>query len=207
MQVDLEQIKDNYSKMSDAELEIIAKFKIALLQTEVKPIVIAEIKKRGLDNNLLTGIEAQTKELSETELLELMNKIKGLSCPICGESNKGLVGGIIRKVRSYVILTQYEKRPIIACQSCMDKERKNQLIKNCLLGWWGIPGGMFYRTPQAILGHFLDNRRKEELSELILAETAIQGIGELRTNWDNEEKLVEYIHRQNRNLILSSPDI
>ena len=205
MQIDLEQIKNHYSKMDDAKLERIAKFEIASLQPEVQPIVIAEIKKRGLDNNLLTGIEAQTKELTGDELIELINKIKGLDCPICGEPNRGLVGGVIRKVRSYLIVSQYEKRPIIACQSCVDKERKNQLIKNSLFGWWGIPWGMFYRTPQAIIGHFRDNSRKYELSETILAETAVHSVGELRTNWENEEKLVEYIYRQNHALITAVP--
>ncbi|MCB0648444.1 MAG: hypothetical protein KDC49_17355 [Saprospiraceae bacterium] len=106
MAMDLEQIRNHYSKMDDSKLERIAKFEIASLQLEVKPIVIAEIQKRGLDENLLTGIEAQTKELSEEEVYELRDKVKGLDCPKCGKSNMGLVGGIIRKVRSYLIITQ-----------------------------------------------------------------------------------------------------
>lgn len=197
MKIDLEQIKNHYSKMDDARLEKIAKFEINSLQQEVQPIVIAEIKKRGLDNNLLAGIEAQVKELTDDELIELMDKIRGLDCPICGEPNKGLVGGVIKKVRSFVVFSQYEKRTIIACQSCVDRERRNHLLKNCLLGWWGVPWGMLYWTPKVIIDHFLDNTRKQVISETILEETAIYGVGELRTNWDNEEKLVEFIHQQN----------
>lgn len=197
MQIDLEQIKNHYSKMDDTKLERIAKFEIASLQPEVQPIVIAEIKKRGLDENLLTGIEAQTKELSEEEVYELRDKVKELDCPKCGKSNQGLVGGIVRKVRSYLIITQYETRPMIACKSCVEEERKSQLIKNSLLGWWGFPWFFFYRTPQAIIGHFRDNGKREEISESILIEFAVQNIGELKTNWDNEDKLVDFIHHQN----------
>jgi hypothetical protein len=197
MAIDLEQIRNHYSKIDDSKLERIAKFEIASLQPEVQPIVIAEIKKRGLDKNLLTGIEAQTKELTEEEVYELIDKVKGLDCPNCGKSNQGLTGGIIRKVRSYLIMTQYETRPMIACKACVEEERKSQLIKNSLLGWWGFPWGLFYRTPQAIINHFRDNGKKEEISESILIDFAAQNIGELKTNWENEDKLVDFINHQN----------
>lgn len=197
MAIDLEQIRNHYSKMDDLKLERIAKFEITSLQPEVKPIVIAEIQKRGLDENLLTGIQAQTKELSEEEVYELRDKLKGLGCPNCGNSNQGLVGGIIRKVRSYLIMTHYEKRTMIACKECVETERKNQLIKNSLLGWWGFPWGLLYRTPQAIIYHFRDNSKREEISESILIEFAVENIGELKTNWENEDKIVDFIHHQN----------
>jgi hypothetical protein len=168
MAQDLEQIKNHYAKMDDLRLQHIAKFEIGLLETNIQSIVIDEVKRRGLDENLLKGIEAQSKPLSEKEINELVSKIKGLACPVCGKPEQGLVGGIVRKVRSFVIITQYEARPIIACQSCVDAERKNQLLKNCLFGWWGFPWGLLYRTPQAIIGHFSDNGNKEAISESIL---------------------------------------
>lgn len=197
MAIDLEQIRNHYSNMDDSKLERIAKFEVASLHPEVQPIIIAEIKKRGLDENLLIGIKAQTKKLSEKEIHELRDKVKGLDCPSCGKPNQELVGGIIRKVRSYVLVTHYEKRPMIACKSCLEKERKSQLIKNSLFGWWGFPWGFFYRTPQAIINHFRDNGKEEEISESILIEFAIQNAGELKTNWDDEDKLVDFINHQN----------
>ena len=197
MAVDLEQIRNHYSKMDNSKLERIAKFEIRSLQPEVLSIVIAEIQKRSLDENLLVGVEAQIKELSEEEIYDLRDKLKGLTCPSCGKVNQGLVGGIIRKVRSYLIITQYETRPMIACGYCVETERKNQLIKNALLGWWGFPWGMFYRTPQAIINHFRDNRKKEEISESILIEFAVDNIGELKTNWRNEDELVSFINHKN----------
>jgi hypothetical protein len=195
--MDLKQIKLHYSKMDNAKLERIAKFEINSIQPEVRPIIIAEIKKRGLDENLLAGIEAQTKEITDENLLELIDKIIGLDCPNCGKSNSGLTGGIIRKVRSYLVLTQYEKKTMIACPSCLAGERKKQLIKNSILGWWGIPWGLFFRTPQAIINHFLDNRKYQEISESILRDFATQNIGELKTNWENEDELIEFIRHCN----------
>lgn len=197
MPIDLEQVKNHYAKMDNARLENIAKFEMALLEPAVQQIVIAEIKRRGLDENLLVGIEAQTKELSEAEVYALRDKIKGLACPSCGQPNQGLMGGMVRKVRSFLIITQYEQRPMIACPACVEAERKSQLIKNSLLGWWGFPWGLLYRTPQAIINHFRDNGKKEEISEGILIQFAVENIGELKTNWDKADKLVNFIRRQN----------
>jgi hypothetical protein len=196
MAVDLEKIKAHYSEMNISKLERIAKFEIASLEPEVQPIIIAEIKKRGLGESFLAGIEAQTKDLSEEEIFELRDKIKGLDCPSCGKSNQGLVGGIIRKVRSYIIITQHETRSMIACQNCVETERKNQLIKNSLFGWWGFPWGI-YRTLVAIINHFKDNGTTHKISESILVEFALQNIGELKTDWDDEDELVRFINHQN----------
>jgi hypothetical protein len=182
--------------MNISKLERIAKFEIASLEPEVQPIIIAEIKKRGLGESFLAGIEAQTKDLSEEEIFELRDKIKGLDCPSCGKSNQGLVGGIIRKVRSYIIITQHETRSMIACQNCVETERKNQLIKNSLFGWWGFPWGI-YRTLVAIINHFKDNGTTHKISESILVEFALQNIGELKTDWDDEDELVRFINHQN----------
>jgi hypothetical protein len=196
MAVDLEKIKAHYSEMNISKLERIAKFEIASLEPEVQPIIIAEIKKRGLGESFLIGIEAQTKALTEEDVFELRDKIKGLNCPSCGKSNQGLVGGIIRKVRSYIIITQYETRSMIACKNCVETERKNQLIKNSLFGWWGFPSGL-YRTPQAIINHFRDNGTTHKISESILVDFALQNIGELKTDWDDDDELVRFINHQN----------
>ncbi|MBI1228005.1 MAG: hypothetical protein GC192_22425 [Bacteroidetes bacterium] len=197
MSLDLEQIKNHYAKMNDAKLENIAKFEMALLEPAVQPIVIAEIKRRGMDENLLAGIAAQTKTLSDEEVEELKDKLKGLACPSCGKPDQGLVGGIIRKVRSIVLFTQYEQRPIIACPACVEAERKSQLIKNSLFGWWGFPSGLLYRTPQAIINHFRDNGKRDAISEGILTHFAVENVGELKTNWNQEDKIVSFVRRKN----------
>jgi len=199
MAIDIEHIKNHYSKMDDFKLERIAKYEIAKLKPEIINIVTDEIKRRGLDVNLLSGIEAQTKIVSKEEVYELTVKVKKLDCPSCGKSNQGLVGGIIRKVRSYIIFTHFERRTMIACKKCVELERKIQLIKNSIFGWWGFPSGLLYSTPSAIINHFLDNRKNEAISELIISDFVLQNIGELKTNWGNEEKLVDFIYHHNNN--------
>lgn len=198
MSFDLDYIKENYSKMEDFKLERIAKYEVASLKPEVLPILISEIERRGLNDNLLKGIDSQVKNLSPDELNDIKTKIKGLACPNCRNKAQELNGGIIRRVRSYLIITQYEKNVIITCNSCLEKEQKSQLIKNSLLGWWGIPWGLI-RTPMSIINHFRDNMKKEKLSELILIDFIKQNVGELRTNWEDEKYLSDFIKHVNSN--------
>ena len=158
--MNLKQIKARYARMDDARLEQIARFEVEALRPEVRSIVAAEIRKRGLDESLLIGTEVQEEGIPATELNELTGKIKGLECPSCGASDEALVGGYVRKVRSYLVTTYHEKKPMIACPSCLEAERKKQLINTSLFGWWGFPMGLLFYTPDAIIGHFRDNRRR-----------------------------------------------
>ena len=195
MAIDLEQIKENYANFDDFKLEHLAKNEAGSLEPEVIAILTAEIKKRGLDSNLEKGIEAQTKELTENELNELKSKIANLTCPECRQKNGQLVG----TVKSFIVLTSYKKIPVITCKSCADKKRKNAMISTALLGWWGIPFGLF-RTPIALIATLTDKNKSEEISEGIITGFAIENIGEIRTNWNKEDELVEFIkHVNNQN--------
>lgn len=205
--MNLKQIKARYARMDDARLEQIARFEVEALRPEVRSIVAAEIRKRGLDESLLIGTEVQEEGIPATELNELTGKIKGLECPSCGASDEALVGGYVRKVRSYLVTTYHEKKPMIACPSCLEAERKKQLINTSLFGWWGFPMGLLFYTPDAIIGHFRDYRRRAQISEKVLSEFAVQNIGALRTNWDRENALVELLWFKNDIGITLKPPI
>ncbi|MPM24413.1 hypothetical protein SDC9_70895 [bioreactor metagenome] len=194
--MNLEQIKQNYSEFEDYKIEFIAKNEAGGLEPEVIPILINEINKRGLNPDLIKGIEAQTKELTDSEINELKSKIANLTCPECGHKNGQLVGSIIRTVKSFILLTSYKKVPVITCKTCAEKKRKNAIISTALLGWWGIPFGLF-RTPIALIATLKDKDKAEEISESIITRFAIGNIGEIRTNWDKDEKLVELIRHLN----------
>lgn len=197
MAIDLEQIKRNYADFEDFKIEHLAKKEAAGLEPDVIPILIDEIKKRGLDPDLIKGIEAQTKELTESELNELKSKIVNLPCPDCGAKNTPLIGTLIRTVKSFIVLTSYKKAPVITCMACADKRRKNAMISTFLLGWWGIPFGIF-RTPIALIQTLIDKNKRGEISDGILTVFAVENIGEIKTNWDKETELVDYVRHVNQ---------
>jgi hypothetical protein len=194
--MDIEQIKKNYADFDDFKIEHIAKNEVDGLHPEVVPILVDEIKRRGLDLNLIKGIESQTKELTGAELDELKSKIVNLPCPDCGQRAYPLTGSFSRTVISFFIFTSYKKKPVIACQSCLNKRRKNAMLLTFFLGWWGIPYG-FFRTPIALIASLKDIKNKGTVSEDTVTSFAISHIGELRTNWDKENELVAYINHWN----------
>jgi len=196
MSVDLEQIRKNYSELEDFRIEYLAKNEAGRLAPDVIPILIDEIKKRRLDPGLIKGVEAQKKKLTESELTELKAKITKLLCPDCGAKNTPLVGSIIRKVRSFVFLTAYKKTSVITCRTCADRRRKNAIISTFLLGWWGLPFGVF-RTPIALIASIADKNKKDEVSDEIITTFVIENIGEIRANWDKENELVDFVRHVN----------
>jgi len=200
--MDLEQIKKNYADFDDFKIEYLAKNEVDGLNSEVVQILFDEIKKRGLDSNLIKGIEAQTKELTEIEVNELISKIVNLPCPDCGQRSFPLIGSFVRTVKSFVIFTSTKKVAVIACKSCIKKRRKKAMITTSLWGWWGIPIGLF-RTPITLIASLNDIKKQETISESIITSFAINNIGELRTNWDKENELVEFIRHTNSQELLS----
>ncbi|MDD5184174.1 MAG: hypothetical protein PHS84_02825 [Paludibacter sp.] len=199
MAIDLDQIRKNYESFEDYKIEHLAKNEAGSLRPEVVPILKEEIRKRGLDSNLIIGIESQTKELTEAELNELKSKIAKLACPECGQHHTPLTGIIIREVKSIVVITQYKKTPVILCPTCAQKKRKDAMISTALLGWWGIPSGIF-QTLHALISSLTDNKKRDIISDSILTQFAIINIGEIRTNWDKENELVDFVrHKNNTN--------
>ena len=63
-EIDLNYIAENYSKISDEELERIATTDAHGLRPEVYKILEQEIKKRKLNPELLNGAVAQNKEFT-----------------------------------------------------------------------------------------------------------------------------------------------
>jgi len=175
MEIDIEQIIKNYSEFDDFEIERIAKTEAGGIEPEVISILIDEIKKRGLDDNLLKGIEAQIEEIDENDFKKLINRIKELTCPECGRN----------------------ETPLISCEVCAEKTRKNSVVFNLLLGWWGIPMGIF-KTPQAVIKTLTDKKKKNEISDIILTDFVLENVGEIRTYWDDEIELTKFIGHINK---------
>ena len=194
--MDLEQIKKNYADLSDFKLEYLAKNEINSLEPEVIVILVEEIKRRGLNLNLMQGIAAQAKELSEEEIMGLKSKISSLPCPSCRQKDSPLIGTYIRTVLSFIVFTTYQKKAFISCISCASQKRKNAIIKTTLFGWWGFPFGFFY-TLHAIITSLTDSKNRDSDSEAVLSAFVVKNLGEIISNWDNEEELVDFINYSN----------
>jgi len=197
MAIDLEQIRRNYADFDDYKIEYIAKNEVRSLAPGVVSILREEIERRGLDANLHQGIEAQTREITHSELRALKSHITALPCPECGQRTAPLIGTLIREVKSYVFLTTYKKVFLISCPACAEKNRTQAIAVTATLGWWGFPSGLFY-TVHALVASEIDRRHQDEQSEAILTAFVIQHIGEITTHFDRESALVDCIRRESQ---------
>ena len=147
--IDIKFVQERYQRMSDDELIRIATQDAYGLTPEAMEVVKAEIQKRGLDENIAKGVEAQNKNYTIEELDTYCDLIGELSCPSCGSTTERLNATMTGEVMSFVFFTTYNKKIKVACPPCLDKANNNALTKTAILGWWGFPWGII-RTPQAI---------------------------------------------------------
>jgi predicted nucleic-acid-binding Zn-ribbon protein len=195
--IDIKFVQERYQRMSDDELIRIATQDAYGLTPEAMEVVKAEIQKRGLDENISKGVEAQNKEYTIEEIDAYCDLVSNLSCPSCGSTTKRLNATMTGEVMSFVFFTTYNKKIKVGCPHCLDKANNNALTKTAILGWWGFPWGVI-RTPQAIALN-LKSKRTNHLQDHndYLRSFTLRAIGELETYRSNKEKLQQILVRQN----------
>ena len=197
MSIDLEQIRKNYKEADDSKIIYLARNEVGSLHPDVIQILADEIQNRELDPDLIQGIIDQTRELTEEEVVKLKFKITGLPCPECRQKTSPLVGTLLREVKSFIVITTYNKRGIISCKLCGNRERKETIMMTALFGWWGFPWG-FFRTAQTLAASVADKKRQDVLSDEILVDFVARNIGSIRALGNKEDELIDFIYEMNR---------
>ena len=195
--MDLKDIEKNYEGMSDEKIIRIATTDAVGLRPEVFEIIEKEIKKRNLNPNILKGAFAQNKEYSIDEIENYSNLLRDLPCPICENTHEKLNGTILHTVKSFIFFTTSRAEPTIACPDCLDKKNNDAIFSTALLGWWGIPWGLF-KTPIYIYRNYKEKKENRlSVSNNTLLLYTLDHIGEIETYKTNPEKLIEIIQRRN----------
>src|SRR5690242_14249347 len=101
--IDIKFIQERYQRMSDEELIRIATQDAYGLTPEAMEVVKAEIQKRGLDENISKGLEAQNKEYTIEDVDAYCDIVSSLSCPLCGSSAERLNATMTGEVMSFVL--------------------------------------------------------------------------------------------------------
>jgi|APLak6261672720_1056091.scaffolds.fasta_scaffold18238_1 hypothetical protein len=191
--MDLDFIRDSYQKMSDDELIRIATTDASGLTPQAQEIIKEEVAKRKLDTNILKGVEAQNKSYSIEEIDKYCNLVQTLSCPICKTNSEKLNATMTSEVVSAIVFSTKNKKIKVGCPSCLDKANNSALTKSVLLGWWGIPWGIFW-TIKAIN----DNLKSKRTNHIDTPNDYLRGftvskIGQLETYKDDKTKLQQII--------------
>jgi hypothetical protein len=195
--IDIKFVQERYKQMSDDELIRIATQDAYGLTPEAMEVVKGEIQKRGLDENISKGVEAQNKEYTIEEIDAYCDLVSNLACPSCSGTTERLNATLTGEVMSFLFFTTYDKKIKVGCPHCLDKANNNALTKTAILGWWGVPWGII-RTPQAIALN-LKSKRTNHLQDHndYLRSFTLSVVGELETYKGNKEKLQQVLVRQN----------
>jgi predicted nucleic-acid-binding Zn-ribbon protein len=195
--IDISFVQETYQRMTDDELIRIATQDAHGLTPEAMEVIKTEIKKRGLDESIYKGVEAQNKTYTIEEVDTYCNVVSRLSCPSCGNTTERLNATVTGEVMSFIFFTTYNKKVRVGCPHCLDKANNNALTKTALLGWWGIPWGII-KTIQSIVLNLKSKRSNHSHDHNdYLRSFALSTIGELETYKDNKEKLQQILARQN----------
>jgi hypothetical protein len=187
--MDIKTIEKTYEKMTDNELVRIATTSAEGLRPEVFSIIENEIKKRNLDPDLFKAVLAQNKEYTADEIAVYAELLRELPCPVCANTTEKLNGTITHTVKSFIVFTSYETKPAIACPNCLDKMNNQAMVSTALLGWWGIPWGLF-KTPV----YLYRNHKAKQYNRLARPNDTLVGftlanIGEIEAYRNNKERL------------------
>lgn len=195
MEPNLEELRNTYQRFSDDKLIKIATGQASDLRPEAIQVIREEIQRRGLSPDLLRGVEVQRKELSPEERKTYCDLIQKQPCPHCGSSSARLNAVLVGSVRSFVFFTNRENALVLGCPSCLRKASKSELIKTALLGWWGIPWGIFYTAKALILNYqMLGKADQAQPSEPLLAFVE-QNVGKIESYQSSPQRLNDLLVR------------
>lgn len=198
--MNLNDIRENYKRFDDYQIEKIALEEAHSLRPEVLDILKAEIKQRNLNLNLINSVDSQTKQLTNDEFNEYCEILKKHPCPKCKSKTQKINVTMVGEVVSMVIISDYDKSVKVACSNCLDDIHNKANIKTMLLGWWGFPWGPIYTIRSFIFNSNMKKNNRGEQSNQIFKNFVINNIGILESAKTEPKKLTEFINRINKTI-------
>jgi hypothetical protein len=144
-----DELIQRYASLSDDRLLDLAVSEASGLTAEALEVLKAELHARGIGNQLRDAITIQTRPIAAPELEELVQRARTLPCPSCGSTGAMLNAATVGTVRSFLVMTSYEKSVVVGCPSCISSAADKADTVTAALGWWGLPFGPIH-TLQAI---------------------------------------------------------
>jgi hypothetical protein len=195
---DIEKIKATYKNLPDDKLIQLAMTEATSLRPEALDALKAEIRYRGLDEAILRGTDAQFIEAGSTEFETYVDLIRSQPCPVCGSSTQPLNAVIIGTVKSFILLTQYKKKLMIACPTCLQQANQKGTTTTALLGWWGLPWGII-RTTQTLIKNM---KTAKQIADPAASDTLISfvktNIGVIEGNRKNNQPMQNILDSVNK---------
>ncbi|MBO9674480.1 MAG: hypothetical protein J7577_13615 [Sphingobacteriaceae bacterium] len=174
--IPIEDIRKNYEKFDDATiLKIISGAKD--LRKDVVDLLNDEIRKRGLDTELIEFVTIETDFYEGSERQHLVDEIKSSVCTCCG-NNSELHGYTFNTIISYLVWYNHDQNLQIICSDCAKSLRLKSMLTTLALGWWSRPG--ILATPATLISDLIEIMQKEKYSERVISHFIDENTGSIR---------------------------
>lgn len=191
----VEEIRENYKKLSNAQIEKLARHESKTLRREVLSVLKDEIELRNLNVGLISWVDAETNTFSGLEKKTLITQIEKLPCPNCGDKKTTLSGHTFTTIISVLIGYKQKDHKKILCHRCGKNEKLTAFFKTFLFGWWSRTG--LFLTPYTLLKSLFSSFFKEKQHQLVFDDFLHQNNGILRLQENDQEVLLLIIQNYN----------
>lgn len=193
---DIERIKNHYKNHSDEKIKLIALHDSQGIKDRTIPILIEEIKRRGLDNQLIEWIKAQKRILSIKEMNDIKHIVQNCNCTICSSKKQKIFGYRYTTRAGLLLFSYFEDRILIVCKDCGEKKRKTSFLITLFFGWFSPKS--FFHTPFVIFDKIKSYKNENEKSNRIIEKFILKNIGNITIHNDSKEIIQELIDSLNK---------
>jgi hypothetical protein len=150
---EIRKARDIYQRQTDKHLLDFAEKHGLTLRPEIRPVLLEELNKRAIGQNIITRLEKETLLIREEEIKELMLFVQKQACSKCGNKNTPIVCSVQRTIGSFVMQWIDEETATLCCSTCRKKEFVLASSISFIVGWWSMSG--LFKTPAALLQNVL----------------------------------------------------
>jgi hypothetical protein len=174
----VDEIRENYLKFEDFQIEKIARDESKTLRRDVLVVLKDEIERRNLDKSLITWVDAETQTFTDHEKVTLQRNLEKLDCSNCENKLQKLSGHRFTSLISAIIWCKQTDHKRILCNSCGRSEKFSAFFKTFLFGWWSKSG--LFLTPFILLKSLFNPLFKQKHHTYVLEDFIQKNNGLLR---------------------------
>lgn len=192
--IDIKLVRERYASLLDQDITRIARTNAQGLEGAAIPLLVAEIEKRKLGNDLVEWITAERRLLSTEELFKLKEIVVNSLCPDCQKA-RGLIGVEYSTRTSFIVDTSVDEHRVIVCERCGKSRESGSFITTLVTGWWSVEG--LFATPFTLLSKLVAFFTGDKFGEKIVERFIQENMGKITLSNDDPATIQDLLDSWN----------
>ena len=147
-----EKYENRLKYLTDSKLQVECN-NIINLRPEIALLLIREAQRRNILTKSIKDYLNSRRYLSEKEIEELVEFVKGLKCSLC-DLNNNEVGYSVKNAVSLIYKTSVSEEEFISCKDCAIRMINRSTNISLLGGWWSLTG--IFITPYVLIKNWTE---------------------------------------------------